>query len=167
MTSDISNLVQRHHLKAGVYNKVRLQPTTKLQLLHHRLEILSAAMSSQTLETSRPQVKGLYKLTIHARRRDDMSEEDFHHHWTHSHAPKISAFLSKYSVVGYTQYHTPSWVRAEAAEKLQTLGSFATDNTADYDGYVELRMPELECYERARKGMRAISPCWESGVLRC
>lgn len=118
-------------------------------------------MASQPSDKPRPQVKGLYKLTIHARRRNDMSEEDFHHHWTHSHAPKISAFLHKYGVVGYTQYHTPSCVRAEAAEKLKTLGSFATDNAADYDGYVELRMPDLSCYERARKGMVAHCRLWK------
>lgn len=97
-------------------------------------------------------MKGHYKLTIHARRRPDLSEEAFHDHWTNTHAPKVSTFLRGYGIVGYTQYHTPSWVRAEAAEKLQTLGTFASDNQAEFDGYVELSMPELECYERARRG---------------
>lgn len=101
---------------------------------------------------SKPQPKGLYKITIHARRREGMSEEDFHRHWTNSHSVKVSGWLKKYGVIGYTQYHTPSWVRAEAAEKLKTLGSFASQNAADFDGYVELRMPEIECYERARRG---------------
>lgn len=111
-------------------------------------------------------MKGLYKLTIHARRRPDLSEESFHHHWTSIHAPKVSAFLRSYGVVGYTQYHTPSWVRAEAAEKLQTLGSFASENQAEFDGFVELRMPELECYERARKG-RCRPDLDEAGMRSC
>ncbi|CAK4032117.1 Hypothetical predicted protein [Lecanosticta acicola] len=93
----------------------------------------------------------MYKVTIHAYRRKDMSEEDFHRHWTNIHAPKVSAFLRKYGIVGYTQYHTPSWVRAKASQQLHTLGPFASDNLVDYDGYVELRMPELDCYERARR----------------
>ena len=37
-------------------------------------------------------------------------------------------------------------------ETLATLGDFATENVADFDGYVELRMPDLRCYEEARKG---------------
>lgn len=81
-----------------------------------------------------------------------MSEADFHQHWTHVHAPKVSAWLRKHGIVGYTQYHTPSWVRSEGAETLKTLGGFATQNAADFDGYVELRMPSLGCFERARKG---------------
>ncbi|EME41100.1 hypothetical protein DOTSEDRAFT_27677 [Dothistroma septosporum NZE10] len=95
--------------------------------------------------------QGLYKLTIHAYCRKDISEEQFHNHWTNSHAPKVSSFLRKYGIVGYTQYHTPSWIRKEMAEKLHTLGSFATDNVSDFDGYVELWMPDLRCYEEARK----------------
>lgn len=98
------------------------------------------------------QPKGLYKITIHARRLPSISEEAFHHHWTNVHAPKVSAWLRKHGVVGYTQYHTPSWARSEGAEKLQTLGDFATQNATGFDGYVELRMPDLGCYERARQG---------------
>ena len=81
-----------------------------------------------------------------------MSEEDFHHHWTTSHAPKVSSFLRRYGIVGYTQYHTPSWVRAEAEEKLTSLGEWRREGLVDWDGCVELRMPELECWERAREG---------------
>lgn len=50
------------------------------------------------------------------------------------------------------QYHTPSSVRAEAQEKMKSIGSFTSQNAVDYDGFVELVMPDLQCYENARKG---------------
>ena len=113
-------------------------------------------MPSYNESQERPQPQGLYKVTIHAKRREGMSEADFHRHWTDIHAPKVSHWLRKHGIVGYTQYHTPSWVRAEAGEKLKTLGGFATQNAAEFDGYVELRMPDMGCYERARKGECAV-----------
>lgn len=100
----------------------------------------------------RPEPKGLYKVTIHARRHPTLSEPAFHRHWTTTHAPKVAAWLRRHGIVGYTQYHTPTWTREAGAEALKTLGGFATQNAADFDGYVELRMPELGCFERARRG---------------
>ena len=99
-----------------------------------------------------------------------MSEEEFHRHWTNSHAPKVSEHLRKHGIFGYTQvlwthvqtersaiadpvqYHTPSWLRAEARSQLPTLGDFTVENAVDYDGFVELRMPELSCFENAMNG---------------
>lgn len=111
-----------------------------------------STMAAPAQHPARAKKQGLYKVTIHAYRREGMSEEDFHHHWTNIHAPKVCEHLRKFGVIGYTQYHTPSWTRSEAAEKLKTLGDFASSNVADFDGYVELRMPDLSCYERAREG---------------
>ncbi|KAI5357772.1 putative EthD domain-containing protein [Septoria linicola] len=106
-------------------------------------------MASETSHHVRPERKGLYKVTILAYRKEGMSEEDFHVHWTNSHALKVSEHLRKHGVVGYTQYHTPSWLRKEAQEHLPALGNFTVDNAVDYDGFVELRMPELSCFENA------------------
>ncbi|PPJ53236.1 hypothetical protein CBER1_11770 [Cercospora berteroae] len=106
-------------------------------------------MESNVLQYNRPQRKGLYRVTILAYRKDGMSEEEFHRHWTNSHAPKVSEHLRKHGIVGYTQYHTPSWLRAEARSQLPTLGDFIVENAVDYDGFVELRMPELSCFENA------------------
>ncbi|CAK1361064.1 hypothetical protein CB0940_03525 [Cercospora beticola] len=106
-------------------------------------------MESNVPQDDRPQRKGLYRVTILAYRKDGMSEEEFHRHWTNSHAPKVSEHLRKHGIVGYTQYHTPSWLRAEARSQLPTLGDFTVENVVDYDGFVELRMPELSCFENA------------------
>lgn len=52
---------------------------------------------------NRPQVRGLYKVTLLCYRKPGMSEEDFHHHWTKIHSAKVSDFLRSHGVVGYTQ----------------------------------------------------------------
>ena len=43
-------------------------------------------------------------------------------------------------------------MRAEARKELPALGDFTIDNLVDYDGFVELRMPELSCFENAMNG---------------
>lgn len=123
-------------------------PWLRINFQTHYHSIM-AASEQRSSETSG---RGVYKVTIQAYRRKDISEDDFHHHWTNIHAPKVCQHLRKYGVVGYTQYHTPASERCKAAEQVKTLGAFASNNVADFDGYVELRMPALSCYENARRG---------------
>lgn len=50
--------------------------------------------------------------------------------------------------MSYRQYHTPSSLRETLPSSLPGLRK-GPEAVVDYDGFVELLMPSLECYERA------------------
>ena len=47
--------------------------------------------------------KKVVRLSLLARRKEGMSEEEFHRHWTHVHAPLVVEWLARYGTVRYTQ----------------------------------------------------------------
>lgn len=92
---------------------------------------------------------GQFRVTILVYRNPKLTSSQFHHHWTNIHAPKASAHLAKFGVTKYRQYHTPSSLQGTLSKSLPSLG-IEEGKIAEYDGFVELLMPDLECYERAR-----------------
>ena len=86
-----------------------------------------------------------------AKRNPKLTEDEFHHHWSTVHAQKASAHLAKFGIVKYTQYHTPSSLRKQLAQSLPAVGGDTDKDSmiVDYDGFVELLMPDLSCYEKA------------------
>lgn len=91
----------------------------------------------------------LLKLTLLAYRHPSMSEAEFHTHWSQIHSAKAAAHLAKCGIVSYRQYHTPSALRAQLAAALPSL-NLSDDQIVDYDGFVELVMPGLDCFEKVR-----------------
>lgn len=103
---------------------------------------------SKSTTSSTPQKQRLLRVTLLAYRNPNLTEEQFHHHWTNIHAPKVSAHLAKFGILSYKQYHCPSSLRTSFTTALPSLGKTA-ESSADYDGFVELLMPSLDCYEKA------------------
>ena len=113
-----------------------------------------------------PTKERLLRFTILAYRREDITEEEFHHHWTHNHAPLVREWLARHGILRYTQasllapfmlipfqlltnlqYHTPSSIRQQAIS-IFGLPEFAV---ATYDGFVELLIRDLEDFKRAQQ----------------
>lgn len=94
-----------------------------------------------------PTKERLLRFTILAYRREGVTEDEFHHHWTHTHAPLVREWLARHGILRYTQYHTPSSVRQHAIS-IFGLPDFAV---ATYDGFVELLMRDLEDFKRAQQ----------------
>src|SRR5690348_3468572 len=100
----------------------------------------SSAISSNPTERQR-----FVRVTILVKRNKSLSEDQFHEYWSTTHAQKASAHLAKYGVVSYKQYHTPSSLRKQLAKALPSIGGDAEKESmiVDYDGFVELLMPDL------------------------
>lgn len=47
----------------------------------------------------------LLKLTLFAKRKQGMSEDDFGKYWTEKHAPLVKEWLAKHGIVRYAQVH--------------------------------------------------------------
>ena len=95
-----------------------------------------------------PEKQKLVRVTLLAYRNPKLTEDEFHEHWTNVHAPKVSAHLAKFGILSYRQYHCPSSLRQSYITGLTSMGKDASSG-ADYDGFVELLMPDLSCYEKA------------------
>jgi len=104
--------------------------------------------SSTGKPASPAQALRLLKVTLLAYRNPNMTEDEFHTHWSRIHSAKASAHLAKFGILSYRQYHTPSSLRAQLTTALPSL-NLSDAQIADYDGFVELLMPRLECYENA------------------
>lgn len=91
---------------------------------------------------------GEFRVTILVYRNPKLTSSQFHHHWTNVHVPKVSAHLAKFGITRYRQYHTPHSLQGTLVKSLPSL-ELDEDRFADYDGMVELLMPDLGCYERA------------------
>ena len=50
-----------------------------------------------------PTKERLIRVTILSHRREGITEEEFHHHWTHVHAPLIQQWLADNGILRYTQ----------------------------------------------------------------
>ncbi|KAK4494572.1 hypothetical protein PRZ48_013928 [Zasmidium cellare] len=86
------------------------------------------------------------KFCMLIKRRQDMSEEDFHKYWTEVHAPIVEKWLAKHGVIRYVQYHTPTQTTTQSTEVWTGLGGA---NVLQFDGHVELTVPNVECLKRA------------------
>lgn len=111
---------------------------------------MSAAKEAKETSSSSPtpEKQRLLRVTLLAYRNPELTEEQFHYHWTNIHAPKVSAHLAKFGIISYKQYHCPASLRKSFTSALPSLGK-GVDSSADYDGFVELLMPSLDCYEKA------------------
>lgn len=47
--------------------------------------------------------ENLIRITVLANRNPNISEEEYHKHWTEKHAPLVSSWLQRHGVVKYTQ----------------------------------------------------------------
>lgn len=52
-----------------------------------------------------PEKQRLLRVTLLAYRNPKLSEDEFHHHWSNVHAPKVSAHLAKFGILSYRQVH--------------------------------------------------------------
>lgn len=91
------------------------------------------------------------RVTILCHRNPKLTEEEFHKHWSTTHAQKASAHLERYGIVSYKQYHSTSKLRDLLVKAMPSIGGEIDKNSmiSDYDGHVELLMPNLDCYQRA------------------
>ena len=49
------------------------------------------------------QMNRLLKLTLYAKRKEGMTEQEFREHWTDKHRPLVSEWLLKHGIVRYAQ----------------------------------------------------------------
>ncbi|PYH87234.1 hypothetical protein BO82DRAFT_397148 [Aspergillus uvarum CBS 121591] len=70
-----------------------------------------------------PTTEPLIRLTLRLKKREDITHEQFHHHWTHVHGPPVSDWLRPHGVIRYVQYHQPPELRAKAAALWDFLGA--------------------------------------------
>ncbi|THW15386.1 hypothetical protein D6C89_08222 [Aureobasidium pullulans] len=84
-----------------------------------------------------------YKLTTLVRRRSDITEQEFHKYWSEKHPIVVNDWLARHGVVKYVQYHTPSELRDQCE-----FGQ-GSSQIAEFDGYVELTVPNIEALKRA------------------
>ncbi|KAL6856311.1 EthD domain-containing protein [Trichoderma novae-zelandiae] len=82
-------------------------------------------------------------LIAFIKRRPDLTQEQFYHHWRNVHAPKIAYWAKKHGITGYTQVHTSS-----------ALGESLTATplpvaVMDFDGAVVWEFSSLEHYMSA------------------
>ncbi|KAE8152363.1 EthD domain-containing protein [Aspergillus avenaceus] len=86
------------------------------------------------------------RLTLMLKKRKDLTDEQFHRHWTHVHGPLVSAWLAGHGVIKYSQYHQPPQYRADATKLWEYLGA---DSITNWDGHVQLYLPSLDCIANA------------------
>ncbi|KIW56107.1 hypothetical protein PV05_04790 [Exophiala xenobiotica] len=89
----------------------------------------------------------LVRFTILVKRNPALSEEEFHSYWTTKHVPQVQDWLTRHGIMKYTQYHTPSSVRDQA----KSIPGLAQATIAEWDGFVELLMPNMSCFDEAQK----------------
>ncbi|KIW44067.1 hypothetical protein, variant [Exophiala oligosperma] len=79
------------------------------------------------------------KVTTLIRRKEGISEEEFHHYWSGPHARVILAHpLAKEKIIEYSQYHTQ---KTELA-KIQGLPAAAVGD--EWDGMVTITVEKIE-----------------------
>lgn len=88
------------------------------------------------------------RVTILVYRNPKLTSAQFHDHWRNVHAPKVSAHLAKFGITNYRQYHTPPDLQNKLKTSLPSLG-LDDAKIPDYDGFVEIFVPDLGCYEEA------------------
>ncbi|KIW89477.1 uncharacterized protein Z519_09633 [Cladophialophora bantiana CBS 173.52] len=90
----------------------------------------------------------MVKLSLFARRKDSLSEDEFQEYWSGTHKALATEWLAKYGIVRYTQYHTPSKLVSSAVAGFPVLQNA---KKLDFDGVGEFLMPEISCFQRARE----------------
>ncbi|OAP65489.1 hypothetical protein AYL99_01461 [Fonsecaea erecta] len=90
----------------------------------------------------------MLKLSLFARRKSHLSEDEFQRYWSETHRALATEWLVKYGIVKYTQYHTPSHLLPSALAGFPALGSA---KKLDFDAVGEFLMPDLSCFQRARE----------------
>ncbi|KIW76498.1 hypothetical protein Z517_11244 [Fonsecaea pedrosoi CBS 271.37] len=90
----------------------------------------------------------MVKLTLYARRKSHLSEDEFQKYWTETHRGLAVDWLAKYGIVKYTQYHTPSELVSTAIAGFPALQGV---KKLTFDGIGEFLMPEVSCFHKARE----------------
>ncbi|KAF1357566.1 hypothetical protein EJ07DRAFT_167486 [Lizonia empirigonia] len=82
--------------------------------------------------------ENLIRITVLANRNPNISEAEFHKHWTEKHAPLVSSWLQRHGIVKYIQYHTRS-----------THKNLSRQNTLSYAGMADFYVRQYEDFEKA------------------
>ncbi|EXJ73747.1 uncharacterized protein A1O5_03509 [Cladophialophora psammophila CBS 110553] len=100
----------------------------------------------------------MVKLSLFARRKHHLSEDEFQEYWSGTHKALATEWLAKYGIVRYTQsthhphfmkqYHTPSKLVSSALAGFPVLKNA---KKLDFDGVGEFLMPDVSCFQRARE----------------
>ncbi|KAJ5673317.1 hypothetical protein N7507_002444 [Penicillium longicatenatum] len=92
------------------------------------------------------QPEHVIRLTLQLKKREEMTDAQFHHHCTNVHDLLVSPWLRRHMVIKCAQYHQPPQYRAEATKLWKDLGA---DSISDWDGHVQLYVPSLDCIANA------------------
>ncbi|KAL6250083.1 hypothetical protein RBB50_002384 [Rhinocladiella similis] len=90
----------------------------------------------------------MFPLTFRVRRKKGLSEEEFHRYWANEHRILCQNWLTKYGIVKYTQYHTPSNQEAVVHTGFPGLKNVPK---IDHDGSADFIMPDISCCYHARQ----------------
>ncbi|OCT52928.1 hypothetical protein CLCR_10886 [Cladophialophora carrionii] len=119
----------------------------------------------------------LVKLSLFAKRKSHLTEDEFHRHWTEKHRALVLDWLARHGIVKYTQrqrtahripgrhapadavgqYHTHSSAATAAIADFPALGGL---KKLDFDGVGEFLMLDASCFQKARE-----DPYYEQFIL--
>ncbi|ETI24899.1 hypothetical protein G647_04269 [Cladophialophora carrionii CBS 160.54] len=99
----------------------------------------------------------LVKLSLFAKRKSHLTEDEFHRHWTEKHRALVLDWLARHGIVKYTQYHTHSSAATTAIADFPALGGL---KKLDFDGVGEFLMLDASCFQKARE-----DPYYEQVVM--
>lgn len=88
----------------------------------------------------------LYRVTTFFKRRPDISEQQCYDHWGFVHGPLVVPWALKYGIAEYTQFRTPSALRAAFAARMDPAFSLPIDFDAAADFYVTSYDDYLRAY---------------------
>jgi len=92
--------------------------------------------------------KGSMKVCMFLKRKNGMSHDEFNQYWTEKHTPLIQDWLPKHGISRDTQFHTSPSFQQQCISKVADLQHM---KPLDYDGIVEMVMPDVQCLANARK----------------
>ncbi|KIY00635.1 uncharacterized protein Z520_03298 [Fonsecaea multimorphosa CBS 102226] len=89
-----------------------------------------------------------YRITIFVNRVPELSEDEFHKHWSTTHRQLAEDLLVKYGIAKYRQYHTPSALLPEAEAKCPGLDKV---KELGFDGAADFIMADIESFYKFRQ----------------
>jgi hypothetical protein len=83
-----------------------------LSNLNSRVKLTSLSYGIGSLKQFSPCFRtmasqGRYKFTMHLRRKPELSEDEFHRHWSQVHVPIVNNWLARHGVTQYIQASAP------------------------------------------------------------
>ncbi|KAK6533660.1 hypothetical protein TWF694_002593 [Orbilia ellipsospora] len=83
------------------------------------------------------------RVTMLFKKLSDLSYEQFHEHWAHTHAPLCTKWMQRYGIVKYTQNHIKKSLLKGLVDAVGWV------KTADYDGIADFYVRDLESFTNA------------------